>query len=275
MQQKTFQEEVKSGNRFEFGKNWTSFLSVLNEERIQNAQDDMLKILDEYDLKGKSFLDIGSGSGLSSLVAKRLGAKVTSFDYDPLSVSCTQELKRRYYSEDNEWNIMTGSALDESFLRGLGQFDMVYSWGVLHHTGNMWKTFELIYPMVKEGGGLFIAIYNDEKEISVFWTKVKKFYCSGWFGMLITKIIFYPVFVLLTFTYDILSIKNPFSRIIDYKKKRGMSFFHDIEDWLGGYPFEVATPDIILQFFRKKGFELINLKTTNKMGCNEFLFLKK
>ncbi len=48
-------------------------------------------------LAGNSFLDVGSGSGLFSLAAMRLGAdRVHSFDYDPQSVGCTKELKRRF-----------------------------------------------------------------------------------------------------------------------------------------------------------------------------------
>ena len=51
-----------------------------------------------------------------------------SFDYDPQSVACTQELKRRYFAEDEQWIIEEGSVLDRNYLSRLGRFDVVYSW---------------------------------------------------------------------------------------------------------------------------------------------------
>jgi 2-polyprenyl-6-hydroxyphenyl methylase/3-demethylubiquinone-9 3-methyltransferase len=82
--------EIKQGKRFRFGKNWSSFLKTINEERIIEAENSLKKMLGINDLKDKDFLDIGSDSGLFSLAAMRLGARrVYSFDYDPDSVACT------------------------------------------------------------------------------------------------------------------------------------------------------------------------------------------
>src|SRR5215218_10420474 len=129
--------EVSRGERFKFGENWSRFLSLLNEERITEAEGSLKKMLDTESLEGKTFLDVGSGSGLFSLAARRLGAKVRSFDFDPQSVACTRELRRRYFAEDKDWVVEQGSALDQSYLGTLGTYDVVYSWGVLHHTGEM------------------------------------------------------------------------------------------------------------------------------------------
>jgi 2-polyprenyl-6-hydroxyphenyl methylase/3-demethylubiquinone-9 3-methyltransferase len=138
----TAQEEIASGQRFAFGENWRRFLEVLTDERIRDAEQSLRTMLEAADLRGRTFLDIGSGSGLFSLAARRLGARVHSFDFDPKSVACTQELRRRYFPDDPEWRIEQGSVLDPAFVRSRGQFDVVYSWGVLRHTGDMWKAIE-------------------------------------------------------------------------------------------------------------------------------------
>jgi len=147
-----------SDARFQFGKNWQRFLSILDEERISEAERSLKEMLEIDNLHGKTFVDIGSGSGLFSLAARRLGAKVHSFDYDPVSVACTKELKRRYFNDDSKWSIEQGDVLDKAYIESLGQFDIVYAWGVLHHTGAMWQALENIIPLVGKGGRLFISI---------------------------------------------------------------------------------------------------------------------
>src|SRR5438874_10370928 len=134
--------EVASGERFEFGRNWSAFLVVLDEERIAKAEDSLREMLEMDSLEGKTFLDIGSGSGLFSLAARRLGAKVHSFDFDSNSFACTQELRNRYFAGDPDWSVEQGSALDADYVASVGKFDIVYSWGVLHHTGRMWRALE-------------------------------------------------------------------------------------------------------------------------------------
>lgn len=121
--------EIGSGERFEFGANWAAFLKQLTPEDIETAEESLKSMLDVGRLDGKSFLDIGSGSGIFSLAAKRLGARVRSFDYDPQSVACTAELKRRYFPDDRQWTVGQGSILDRKFVGRLGHFDVVYSWG--------------------------------------------------------------------------------------------------------------------------------------------------
>ncbi|MGD0078197.1 MAG: class I SAM-dependent methyltransferase [Sedimentisphaerales bacterium] len=268
---KTFEQEVKGGERFEFGKNWNSFLSSLNEQRIKEAEKSLCEMLELTDLKGKRFLDIGSGSGLFSLAARRLGASVYSFDYDPMSVACNEELKRRYFSGDDSWIIDRGSALDQEFLKALGKFDIVYSWGVLHHTGDMKQALDNVDDLVDKNGILFIAIYNHCNIASKFWWKIKKLYCSGTAGKIITCGVFIPYFFLKSCAESVFRKENVF---LHYRKYRGMSILHDWIDWLGGFPYEYAKVEDIFSFFKARGFSLRNIKTTNSTANNQFVFVK-
>ena len=261
--------------RFSFGENWKRFLGVLNEERIKEAENSLLEMIGMNELKGRSFLDIGCGSGLFSLVAKRLGARVYSFDYDPQSVACTAELKRRYFPDDVNWKIEGGSALDIDYLKSLGKFDIVYSWGVLHHTGDMWKALENVPPLVERCGKLFIFIYNDQGLTSKIWRMIKRTYNK--LPKPLRFFVLYPAFLRLwgpTMVKDTLC-RKPFYTWKNYKDIRGMSAWHDVVDWVGGYPFEVAKPSEVICFYQKKGFVLAKSKGVGSgLGCNEFLFEK-
>jgi SAM-dependent methyltransferase len=266
--------EVATGQRFEFGKNWAWFLETLNYEKIEEAVTSLRDMLGTDSLAGKSFLDIGSGSGLFSLAARRLGARVHSFDYDPNSVGCTEELKRRYYPDDDQWTIGPGSALDAGYIASLGKFDIVYSWGVLHHTGDMWTALAHAAAAVDDAGKLFIAIYNDQGTASRRWAKVKKRYNELPKGL--RFLVVWPSFLALNWRSMVKDLFHgkPFRSIRDYgKNQRGMSFWQDLIDWVGGYPFEVATPERIFDFYRDRGFHLTRLRTCGgTLGCNEFVF---
>jgi 2-polyprenyl-6-hydroxyphenyl methylase/3-demethylubiquinone-9 3-methyltransferase len=265
-------------NRFAFGKNWSRFLENLNEHRILEAEKSLKEKLNCVDLKGLVFLDIGSGSGLFSLAAYRMGATVYSFDYDQDSVECTKYLKQQYAPKDDKWVVERGSVLDQDFLKKFGQVDVVYSWGVLHHTGYMYKAFENVAHLVKDGGALFISIYNDQGGASKRWKWIKaKYNNSSWVVKI--ALCWYTVFRQWTITFikDFSNFGNPFKSWIQYgKNNRGMSAWCDVVDWTGGYPFEVAKPEEVFDFFKSKKFELQRLKTcAGGLGCNEFVFRKK
>lgn len=264
--------------RFQFGKNWGQFLLNLDDTRITEARQslhDLLCLDDSVDrpLTNHTFLDIGCGSGLFSLTARMLGAKVHSFDYDRQSVDCALELKRRYFESDSNWTIEQGSILDEAFIATLPTFDYVYSWGVLHHTGSMWKAIENAYRLVRDGGTFCIAIYNDQGLASTIWLWVKRLY--NFLPRSLRWIVLYPAFIRLwgpTTVKDFLR-GNLFSTWRAYKAQRGMDPWVDVVDWVGGYPFEVATPQQIEEFCTRLGSEIILKKTVGRgIACNEFVF---
>jgi 2-polyprenyl-3-methyl-5-hydroxy-6-metoxy-1,4-benzoquinol methylase len=273
----THAAEIAKGERFTFGDNWSRFLSVLDARRINEAVVSLKEKLEVDSLEGKSFLDIGSGSGLFSLAARKLGARVHSFDFDPQSVACAAELRRRYFANDANWQVEEGSALDADYVKSLGLFDVVYSWGVLHHTGQMWKALENAVLPVAPGGKLFIAIYNDTGTQSARWKWIKHTYnrLPG---------VAQPLFALLAIAPD--EMKSALRAIVKLQpgayvrswtnyadNNRGMSRWHDIVDWVGGYPYEVATPEEIFEFYRKRGFMLTKLRCGKVgLGCNEFVF---
>jgi SAM-dependent methyltransferase len=272
--------EIGSGARFEFGRNWRRFLSALDDERIALAEKSLCDFLELHRLDGLSFLDIGSGSGLFSLAARRLGAAVVSFDYDPQSVACTAELRSRYRPGDTGWTILQGSVLDRDFLGRLGRFDIVYSWGVLHHTGAMREAFDNIKPLVPVGGRLYIAIYNDLGAVTDRWSRVKRRYNR------------LPAPLKLPFALSIIALAE--ARVLyghlrrgdpggylrswtEYKTtSRGMSHWHDWIDWIGGFPYERAAIEDVVDAFAADGFALTKLEDRSSgYGCNEYVFRRE
>jgi 2-polyprenyl-6-hydroxyphenyl methylase/3-demethylubiquinone-9 3-methyltransferase len=269
------EREVTAGRRFSFGRNWASFLKRLNQARIAEAEKNLIEFLGEKSLDGRSFLDVGSGSGLSSLAARRLGAMVTSFDYDGQSVACTEELRRRYLPDDPSWIIEQGSVLDTEYLAGLGQFDIVYSWGVLHHTGAMWQAMANIKTMVKTGGLLFIAIYNDCGEVSRSWLERKRRYNA------LPQILrpFYAIYVWMPQELRSLAgsmrsgeLRTYIRELTSPSSGRGMSWLHDVIDWVGGYPYEYASVRDITDFYRRDGFEPVKIRENSSYGCHQLVF---
>jgi len=272
------EREVARGDRFEFGKNWQQFLRLLDSTRIRQAEESLASMLRQPSLSGQTFLDIGSGSGLFSLAARRLGARVHSFDFDTHSVACAEELRRRFFPNDPEWTIEQGSVLDSQFVRSLGTFDIVYSWGVLHHTGRMWDAVDAACGAVAPGGKLFIALYNDLGTRTSRWRIVKRAYNR-------VPAVVRPLFTAIAIAPQ--ELRNMARSLVsgrpgDYVRSwttyngRGMNHWRDAVDWVGGYPYEVATPEAVLDFCRARGFELTAMRCGGVgLGCNEFVFDRK
>jgi 2-polyprenyl-3-methyl-5-hydroxy-6-metoxy-1,4-benzoquinol methylase len=266
--------EIATGARFAFGANWKSFTEVVDESRIGAARRSLSQVLGVADLKDRTFLDIGCGSGLFSLAACQLGARVHSFDFDPESVAAAAELRQRFAPE-SAWRVEEGSVLDPHFLAGLGTFDVVYSWGVLHHTGDLWAAVNAAADRVAPGGMLFISIYNDQGAESRVWRRVKRRYnrsARATRAMLIAVSCAYlwrraPV------SYLARALRRTSGPDVRQARVRGMSRRHDLIDWVGGYPFEVARPEEVFAAVHRLGFELRHLTTCGGgIGCNEFVF---
>lgn len=269
--------------RFSFGKNWQSFRrSALDDDAIREAERGLATLVGEERVRGRTFLDVGSGSGLHSLAALRLGAsRIVSFDYDPDSVACTEEVRATVdESSRRRWEVLRGSALDEEFVRGLGGFDVVYSWGVLHHTGDMWRAIRTSAAAAKEPGSLYaIAIYNKVKGhlgtlSSERWWKIKRAYARG--GSLKRRAMV-AAFVAWRLSIPLTKLKNPLDDVRAYKSARGMSYWTDAVDWVGGFPYEYASVDEIVSFARDLGFEKDRVVEIHPdgWGTNEFVFVRE
>ena len=277
-------------SRFAFGANWARFLSVVDETRIAAAEESLQSLLGRERLDGLLFLDVGSGSGLLSLAAHRLGARVHSFDFDEQSVACTRELRRRFAADSPEWTVERGSALDEAYLSALPRADVVYSWGVLHHTGEMWRAIELVAGCVADGGDFALAIYNDQGRTSEQWRCVKRMYqalpsllrpplVAACGAVLMVHRIWQ---MLVTMLLRSATLQSPvrsageLAETVTRPNPRGMHRWYDLVDWVGGWPFEVARPGEVFEFLSARGLELTTLRTVGgKMGCNEFVFHRR
>lgn len=256
---------------FSFGKNWKNYLKKISKESINNSMISLIQFLG--DIKSKNVIDVGCGSGIFSYSMYLLGAeKITSLDIDTDSIECTKFL-RENVKNPKKWNIYQGSILDKNFISKMEKSDIVYSWGVLHHTGKMWEAINNITTLVKDRGLMYISIYNKVK-VSFIWLRIKEFYnINPFLGKYFMNTLFY---ILLYFISPLFRLKNPFKLLKNYIKLRGMNPYIDIKDWLGGYPYEFATFAEVISFFEQNhsNFTLIKSVRAIGTGINEFLFKK-
>ena len=251
--------------RFKFGRNWKRYSKLIDDSRIKDASESLKESFEIENFKNKSFIDVGCGSGIFSISASLLGGKTKSFDFDIDAVECTKDLSKKILGKTIDTE--KGDILDLKYIQNLGKFDYVYSWGVLHHTGNLNSALKNIDNLVKKNGKLFISIYNDQGIKSDLWRIIK---------ILFNKIkILQPFLIFIFFIF----MKIPgivFRFLTKQTENRGMAATTDLIDWLGGYPFETAKPEYIFDFFFKLNYRLVKLKTVSgKSGCNEFIFVKK
>lgn len=272
---------MEDNQRFAFGRNWQLFLKSIDDDRIAIARESLLEFLRLPDLRDKTFLDVGCGSGLFSYAASELGAKrIVSFDLDPFSVECCRYLRAKA-KDPERWEVLSGSILDREFLAPIGTFDVVYAWGVLHHTGRMWDAIANSAQLVNPNGYLYLALYNkitgrngSASWIHSFWLSVKKFYnAHPAVGVYILEPLAMSAYLALVVAKG----ENPVTHLRNYRSNRGMSWSTDARDWLGGYPYEFATVEEVFTFVKKEfpEFNLVNLKTTSGRGLNWFLFQRR
>jgi len=265
--------------RYGFGANWKHFVEVsLNEARIANAVQSLRDLLALENLSGQSFLDIGCGSGLFSLAACRLeAARVISFDFDADSVATSRWLRDREGIPETRWRIEQGSVLDPAFMAGIPTVGVLYSWGVLHHTGRMWDAIDAAAAKVAPGGRFAVSIYNRverKPDSSAMWWKIKRFYNRSP-GMV--RGLMEAAYIANHAATRLITLRNPFRAHTDQAGagRRGMDFRHDVRDWLGGFPYEYVTAGELFEYVHAKhGFQLERLRTGDGNICNEFLFVR-
>lgn len=261
------------GRRFNFGRNWQNYAAGIGDEEIDRAERSLVRLLGKKDLNGTRFIDVGCGSGLFSLAAVRLGASVLSFDCDPDSVTCTVALRERHFLGCNRWRIAQGSVLDKSYLSELGKFDIVYSWGVLHHTGAMWAALENAAWLVADDGILAISLYR-KTPFCAAWKIEKSLYARAPAGV---QSIICGTFKAAFFAGLVATGRNPFTYVRGYKSNRGMAWHNDVHDWLGGWPYESASTESVSEHLNDCGFKIIRSFVSPPgiglfgTGCDEFV----
>jgi SAM-dependent methyltransferase len=251
---------------FSFGDNWQRFLDELHPRAVEAQAAYFADWLPES-IEGRRFLDIGSGSGIASLVAYQRGAEVWSFDSDRRSVAATSRLRERAGAPER-WTVLEGSILDPGFTARLGVFEIVLSWGVLHHTGALWRALDEASALVEAEGLLWIALYtrtpksNRSLRIKRAYNRLPRYLKP------LARLAYAGRQVV-----HHLAHSRSLAPILHYHEERGMSWWRDIEDWLGGLPYEVSSPEEVRQRLEKRGFRLERLqRATGEGGTDVYLF---
>jgi len=261
-------------SHFEFGRNWEGYVEIVTEEEVSRAVESLRRLFTGAMLEGKTFLDIGCGSGMTMLAAQRLGVKnCAGVDLDANSVNAAKTLLSRYPS-DLPWTVVQRSVFDLD-VDDLGVFEVVHSWGVLHHTGDMWRAIEAATQMVAPRGLFALAIYR-QSAFCGLWGIEKRLYTNSakWVQKLLRGL--YKTLYMLGI---VATGRNPLRYLKNYKRDRGMDWGHDVHDWLGGYPYESASADEIGDKLNAIEFELVH-KITHRPSlgglfgthCDEFVF---
>ncbi|MDQ8757230.1 class I SAM-dependent methyltransferase [Sphingosinicella sp. LHD-64] len=260
---------------FEFGENWLDYSRRIDDEAILEAEKGLRKLIPAELIKSARFIDIGCGSGLHSLAALRLGAaEVVAIDIDPNSVQATQDLLSRQAPEAKTTTRLL--SIFDADSADLGQFDIVYSWGVLHHTGAMWEAVERAARLVAPQGLFALALY-ERRPSCVFWFREKKLYMKA--PEVVRKLL-RGLYKAAFYAGLLMTGRNPVRYVQTYKSARGMNFYNDVHDWMGGYPYESASVDEVRDRMQAMGFEIAAVYPIKKglrllgTGCAEFTLIR-
>ena len=251
--------------RFGFGSNWESYSrSALSDARVVQARMSFQSLLLGVDLADRSFLDIGFGQGLSAAIAAEAGAGVVAVDIDA-DCHTAYQITRRFFRWLSEPEIIIGSILDPRIvdnMRSKGPFDVVHSWGVLHHTGDMWRAIDDAASLVKPGGHLVIAIYA-RHWTAPLWKIIKWAYVHA------PSVVRSAMIAAFTPVMRWRARQLGSNRVI----VRGMEFQHDLVDGIGGYPYECASREQIEGHLTSRGLTALRFNpTTGMTGCHEYVF---
>jgi 2-polyprenyl-6-hydroxyphenyl methylase/3-demethylubiquinone-9 3-methyltransferase len=256
--------------RYDFGRNWSALAEGFEEDHVVRAGKDLQRLVG--DIAGRTFLDLGCGSGLHSVAALRLGASsVHAIDYDPRCVEVARATLRRF-APDGCWRVEQADLLARQTLPNQ-RFDLVYSWGVLHHTGDMWSAIRNSAALVASRGSLAIAIYVRTPLCGV-WRFEKQLYSKYKWLRPAIKLPFIAALLLAR----AIRHRDAVAYVRNYRRARGMEFMVDVDDWLGGFPYESASPEELKIFVEGLGFRLKQSFNTGRRlgilgsGCGEWQF---
>lgn len=238
-------------SHFKFGENWLDYARSIDEPRILQATTDLQRLAGRTDMRGLSFLDIGCGSGLHALVAMRMGAsRVVGIDLDPDSVAASRFTFDRFAPKAPA-SFEVRSIFDTPPAQ-FGAFDIVYSWGVLHHTGDMQRALRCAAALVSENGAFLFALYK-KTLFCPLWRVFKRWYSQA---SLDSQAASRRRYMKLLRLWSELHGRDFDAYVDSYSRSRGMNFYNDVHDWLGGYPYESISPKHCNRIMTGLGFRL-------------------
>jgi len=269
-----------AAGHFAFGENWAGYATKVTVAEIAEAERGLLRLLGPAGLASQRFLDLGCGSGLHAAAALRRGAReVVAVDLDPESVRTAQELLGRYAPEGAAYRVLPGDVFDIG-PGSFGVFDIVYSWGVLHHTGNLERALASAAALVGPNGRLVVALYR-RTWLDAFWRVEKRWYAHASEK---SQARARSVYVAL-FRLRMAALGKSFTEYVSgYSSNRGMDYFHDLHDWMGGWPYEAIEPAEVAQLMASHGLEpeLVPARPAGKRsgrplgvfgsGCDEYVY---
>ena len=106
-------------------------------------------------LRGKDVLDVGCGSGIATQMLAEAGANVTAVDLTDWAVETT---RRRLAAFGLEGDVRREDAEQLPFADE--SFDLVFSWGVIHHSSDMDRALAELVRVCRRGGRIVIMVYH-------------------------------------------------------------------------------------------------------------------